>query len=259
MASDGTPTIPHGSGLAAQRVDGGFGGRYDLDALNDFLMNIWEDNFIGDALRGEYPAAKTNGASAAVTFTAGNDQGWLDLITGTDNDGYAGQAMSDMLWTGDRGLLAEFLFETPSSLATYKLEVGVADSTAQAGMVNSKSGVTSTGTDYAVLIYDSAHNSALDLYHAKAGVTVAVENSNLVLAVSTLYYVAVRIVGDNVMFEIRGLSGTPNSTTQYANVAAAAGIEGGTDITPWIFTQSRAGSASRTTKLYKWRAVWPAY
>lgn len=256
--SDGTPTLPGPTGNLATLLSGGFGGRYNLDALNDFLFKKFEDGFYGDVLTTLYPAAKTNGASAAVTFTAGNDQGWLDLITGTDNDGYAGQAMTDVLHTGDRGLLAEFLIETPASLANYKLEVGVADAPDASGMVNSKSAATATGTDFAVLCFDTAHNSALDLIHAKAG-TVARVTGDLTLAVSSLYYVSCRVVGDDVMFEIQGLAGTSHSKVTYANATAAAGIEGGTDITPWVFTQTRAGSASKTTKLMKWRSVWPAY
>ena len=260
MSSDGTPTLPRGTGGAAARLSGGVNfAEYDLDALADFFFNTREDAFWGDTLAAEYPAAKTNGTSAAVTFTAGNAQGFLDFITGTDNDGYAGLAFSDPMFTGAQGLLAEFLFQTPASLANFKLEVGVADSAAQAGMVNSKTTPTSTGTNYAVLIHDTAHSSSLDLIHAQAGATTRVTNTGIVLAVSTLYYVTARIVGADVMFEIRGLTGTPNATMAYANATAAAGIEGGSKITPWFFTQARSASASKTTRLYKWRATWPTY
>ena len=257
---DGTPTLPRGTGGAAMRLNGGVGGRYDLDARLDFLLNHWEDDFHGDAILGEYPAAKTNGTSAAVTFTAGNAQNFLDFITGTDNDGYAGQAMTDPAYTGDVGLLTEFLFQTPSSLANYKLEFGVTDATDDAGAVNSKTTPTVTASNCAVLVYDTAHSDSLDLIHVKAaGTATRVTNTGLTLAVSTLYYATFRVDGDNVRAEIRGLSGTPNVNMSYANVVGGAGIEGGNKLTPWFFTQARAGTATKTTRLYKWGRLTPAY
>ena len=254
--SDGTPKIPYDA--AGRSEDSGEGSLFNLLAQTDFFYNKFEDDFRGDLLLDEYPAAKTNGASAAVTFTEHNAHGFLDFITGTANNGYAGQGVG-LQWTGDRGILAEFLFTTPSSIADYKLEVGMADADDAAGMVNSKSGVTSTGTDYAVLIYDTAEDSTTELIHAKAGTTAAVSNTDFVLAVSTLYYVTFRIDGDNVKASIQGLTGTPTARYEFANATAAAGIEGATALTPWFFTQARAGSASKTTPLSKWRVLEPAY
>ena len=45
-------------------------------------------HFLGDALPGEWAAAKTNGTAAAVTVAASA----LTLTSGTDDNGYAGQA-----------------------------------------------------------------------------------------------------------------------------------------------------------------------
>lgn len=265
MPSDGRLPVPYWSGGKSFMAGGGFGHMFNMLARGDFLYNYDHDTFIGDTLRTLYPAAKTNGTSAAVTFTAGNENGYLELISGTDNDGYAGQAMSDPVYTGDRGLLAEFVIRTPSSLATCKIEVGVTDTAADdAGAVNVKATPTVRATDCAVFVFDTAHDSNLSLVHAKAGTAAAVVATNFVLTASTYYYVAFRVVGDDVKAMIRGLTdtgavGTPTAEFTLANAAAAAGLEGGNKITPWVFVQSRSASASRTLRLYKWRTTWPAF
>lgn len=265
MPSNGRLPTPYPAGGQAWKQGGGFGPQFNLLAPNDFLYKVWEDGFVGDAILGEYPAAKTNGTSAAVTFAAGNEGGFLELVSGTDNNGYAGQALTDPIFTGDRGFLAEFLISTPSSLATFKMEVGVTDTTSDdAGAVATKATPTANATDFAVLCFDTADDSNLTLIHAKAGTVVAVEDTNFVLAASTYYYVALRVVDDNIRAYIRGLydvsgSGTPSAQLELANGTAAAGLEGGNKLTPWVFTQSRSASASRTVRLYKWRVTAPAF
>src|SRR3990167_10073676 len=95
----------------------------DLWIPSSFDYDVWEDSFKGDLIRDEYPAAKTNGASAAVTFTEHNANGYLELVSGTADDGYAGQGMG-LQFTGDRGVLGEFLIQMPSAITTLKFEVG---------------------------------------------------------------------------------------------------------------------------------------
>ncbi len=250
--SDGTPKLPGPSGglSGLNLLDGPL---RDLLKQSDFFTNVFEDTFRGDALDAKYPAAKTNGASAAVTFTEHNVQGFLEFVTGTDSEGYAGQGLG-LQYTGDRGVLAEFLFETPSSIATYKFEVGMSDADNDAGGVSGKSGPTMTAGDFACMVFDTADNTETDLITVKgAGTPAAAENALFVLAASTIYYVTIQIIGDDVLATIQGLSGTPTAKFTYANLIAGGGIEGGTALTPWFFTQARTGSASRTTKLYKYR------
>jgi len=258
MSADGTPSpqlFPTG-GIVERHAP--VGDERTMWTPADFYFDRWEDDFKGDSLDVKYPNAKTNGTSAAVTFTEHNLHGFLDFITGTDNAGYAGQGIG-LQWSGDRGLLFEFLFTTPSSLADFKLEVGIADADDAAGMVNSKSGVTGTGTDYAVLIYDTADDSNTQLIHAKDGTDAAVSNTDFVLAVSTTYYVTLSAEDDNVRATIQGVAGTPTAQFEFANATADAGIQGGTPVTPWFFTQARAGSASKTTPLLTWGAQEPRW
>lgn len=258
MSVDGTPSPQREpTGGIVERHEAR-GDERTLWTQGDFYFSEWEDNFYGDSLDVKYPDAKTNGTSAAVTFTEHNLHGFLDFITGTDNDGYAGQGFG-LQQSGDRGLLYEFLFTTPSSIADFKLEFGIADADDAAGMVNSKSGVTGTGTDFAVLIYDTADDSNTQLIHSKDGTVAAVSNTDFVLAVSTTYYATISAEDDNVRATITGLSGTPTTTFEFANATADAGIQGGTPVTIWFFTQARAGSASKTTPLRKWRISEPVW
>lgn len=257
MTSDGTPQTPFPTGGLAE-LEFGAGHMRDLLLGNDFFYNVWEDTFRGDALFGEYPAAATNGASAAVTFTEHNEQGFLEFVSGTDDDGRAGQGLG-LQYTGDRGVLAEFLFETPAAISTIKIECGLSDADDDAGAVSGKSGPTFTATDFAVLVFDTDDNTDFDFIHAKAGVGAAVEQSDFDLAISTIYYATVRVTGDDCFATIQGLSGTPTAKFSFGNLTAGAGIEGATALTPWFFVQARAVSASRTVKLLKWRMSTPVW
>lgn len=246
--------IPYPSGGALKRhTQVGF--RRDLWSPSDFGMKVFDDGFWGDAILGLYPAAKTNGASAAVTFTEHNLDGYVELVSGTDNDGYAGQGIG-LQWSGDRGFLAEFLVKTPADVATFKMEVGVSDADDHAGAVLVKATPTATATDYAVFVVDTDDDTAIAFHSAKAGTIVASETidggSALAIAASTVYYVAIRVDGDNVEGEIRpgGVDGRRIRVAHGGN----AGIEGGTALTPWAFCQARAISASRTVQLHRWRA-----
>jgi len=111
-------------GLIERKTSIGFA--RDLWVPSSFDYDVFEDKFWGDTLLAEYPSAKTNGTSAAVTFTEHNENGYLDIISGTDNDGYAGQGMG-LQFTGDRGVLAEFIIKLPAAITTMKFEVGLTD------------------------------------------------------------------------------------------------------------------------------------
>lgn len=221
----------------------------DLLIPGAFDYDVWEDNFKGDTLLDEYPAAKTNGTSAAVTFTEHNTYGYLELVTGTDDNGYAGQGVG-LHWNGDRGILAEILFKTPSAITTLKFEVGLSDADDDAGAINDKATPTLTATDCAVVCFDTDDDTNFACISGNAGTATATQDiSDVVVAASTFYIVSIRVDGDSVGYYING--------TQVAG--HDSGIEGGTDLTLWAFAQARAGTASRTIQLHKWRVIQPAY
>ena len=228
----------------------GIGDWRDLWIPNSFDYTPIGDAFDGDSLDVRYPAAKTNGASAAVTHTEHNVNSYVDLVSGTADDGYAGQGYG-LHFTGDRGLLAEFIVRTPATITTMKIEVGMSDADDDAGAVNQKATTsTATATDFAVFVVDTDDDTNIAFISAKGGTVVETQDI-VALVASTTYRFAIRIDGDNVQGYING--------EQAAGHGSDAGIEGGNGLTPWAFVQARAGSASRTLQWHKWRVIQPAY
>ena len=236
---------PRPTNLVVDRL--GYGDTPNLLKFSSFDYDVFEDKFWGDALLGLYPAAKTNGTSAAVTFTEHNANGYLDLVSGTTNNGYAGQGLG-LQFTGDRGVLAEFIVRTPAAITTMKFEVGLSDADDDAGAINIKATPSFTAADTAVFVVDTDDDANIAFISAKGGSGTATQDIQALTA-STTYRLAVRAIGDSVEGFING--------TQVAG--HDAGIEGGSALTPWAFVQARAGSASRTLQLHKWRVTQPAY
>ncbi len=232
-------------GLIQQKTS--IGHQRDLWIPNSFDYDVFQDKFWGDALWGEYPAAKTNGTSAAVTFTEHNLNGYIELVSGTDNAGYAGQGLG-LQFSGDRGVLAEFIIRTPAAVTTMKFEVGLSDADDDAGAINVKATPSLTATDCAVFVVDTTDDANIAFVSAQTGAAVATQDI-VAIAASTTYRFAVRVEGNNVTGWLNGV--------QVAGGTHA--IEGGSALTPWCFVQARAGSASRTIQLHKWRCIQPAY
>ena len=237
--------VPFPTGeLIRQKTSVGFA--RDLWIPSSFDYDVFEGKFWGDALWGGYPSAKTNGTSAAVTFTEHNVNGYIDLVSGTDNDGYAGQGIG-LQFTGDRGILAEFLFRTPAAVTTMKFEIGLSDADDDGGAIATKATPTFTAGDCAVFIVDTDDDANIAFITANTSAAVATQDI-VAIAASTTYRFAIRVDG--------------NSVSAYINGSQVAGgthtIEGGTALTPWAFVQARTTS-SRTMLLNKWRVIQPSY
>ena len=217
-------------------------------SVSSFDIDMFEDKFWGDAILGQYPAAKTNGTSAAVTFTEHNQNAYLDLVSGTADNGYAGQGMG-LQFTGDRGLLAEFIMRTPAAVTTLKFECGLSDADDDAGAVNQKAATTTaTAADFGVFVVDTDDDANIAFVSANGG-TVSTTQDIMAVAANTTYRFAVRVTNNDVVGYINGT----------VVATHGSGIEGGSKLTPWAFCQARAGSASRTMQLHKWRVQQPAY
>jgi len=195
-----TVKTPYPTGGKIQQM--GTGWEKDLWVPGSFDYDVFDSAFKGDQLIAEYPAAKLNGASSARTFTEHNVSGFLELVSGTDLDGYAGTGFG-MNWSGDRGVLMDAIVKLPSSLATFKFEVGVSDNDQDAGAVNDKSSPSSTADDYAVFVFDTAHNTSFDFHSdIDAGGTEQVTTGLLTLAASDTLRLSIRVDGDNVVFYV---------------------------------------------------------
>lgn len=199
----------------------------NLLLLADPAYETVVEHFLGDALPGAWAAAKTNGTSAANTVASSR----LTMTSGTDDDGYAGQAFG-LNWAGDRGFYMES-GQALNTLATSKIEVGVTDATGDAGAVDAKATPTATATDFCVLVRDTDDNTELDLISQKAtGVAANAEDVYTVVG------------GTSFRTEFRGQNDFVSVFLNGDHVGNG-NIEGGTAITPWWFAQSRAGTASR--------------
>ncbi len=239
--------IPYPTAGALERTGHPIGPQADLFALSPFELFTQDFVFLGDTLPAEIVSV-TNGTSAALTPTATTSRG-LGLVTGTDDNGYAGIALA-LAYKGDLGLLAEYWLELPADITTLKVEAGVTDATADAGAVNVKATPTATATDYGVFVFDTDDDTALAFHSAKAGTIVATEGVDT-LSASDKLYMAVRVQGDNV--EAYYQANSMRSPVKVAVHGGSAGIEGGSALTPWVFAQARAGAASRTVTLLRAR------
>lgn len=243
-----SPPVPYPSGGKIQKQTS-MGFRRDLWVPGAFDYDVFEDKFWGDALRDLYPAAKLEGTGgAAVTFTEHNANGFIEIISGTTNGGYAGQGIG-LQFTGDRGVLAEFIVTLPAAITGMKFEVGLTDADNDAGAINQKATTsTFTAVDCAVFVYDTNDDANLAAISAIGG--SGTESQDLVaLAASTTYRMAIRVNGDQVQYYL-------NDSLVASHGAA---IQGGNALTPWVFVQARTGSNSRTLQLNKWRCTQPAY
>jgi hypothetical protein len=248
------PQLPDFSNTKLARITTR-GPRLDLWAPSSFDYDVFEDKFWGDLLRDEYSAAKTNGTSAAVTFTEHNTNGYLELVSGTATEGYAGQGLGHQ-FTGDRGVMFECIIKLPAAITTMKFEIGLTDADDDAGAINLKANPTYTAGNFGVFVFDTDDSSSattIDFVSAKGG-TVAAANKTASVwtpSASETIRFSVRVEGDNVSAAINGRA--------VAGHGAGVGIDGAIGLTPWVFVQARTGSASRTVQLHKWRAIQPAY
>ncbi len=232
--------LPRNWGRAMRRAAAASDAARNILLLADPAFEVVYTHFLGDALTAEWIAAKTNGTSAAVTVAASR----LTCTSGTSDDGYAGQGFG-LHWSGDKG----FYFEQVCSLdtlATSKIEIGVSDATDDAGAVNAKVTPSATATDFCVLVRDTDDNTELDLISQKAsGVAANAENVYAVTG-GVAFRTEFRGQNDLVSVFVNG------------NSVGTGNIEGGTAITPWVFAQSRAGSASRILTSEYWIVVGPS-
>ncbi len=222
-----------------------FGPARRLWTPGSFDYKVFEDGFWGDALLGLYPDASTD--TGTVTFTEHNLNGYIEFKTTAANDKYAGQGVG-LQWSGDQGVLGEFLVKMPATITTMKFEVGFSDADDIAGVVLQKATTsTVTATDGAVFVFDTDDDTNIGFVSAKASTTVETQDIAALVASKT-YRFAVRIEGDSVSAYIDG-----TEVAGHAN-----GIEGGTAITPWVFCQAR-DSSERIIQLHRWRVISPAY
>lgn len=197
-------------------------------------------HFLGDALPADWPAAKTNGTSAAVTVSSS----LLTCTSGTDDNGYAGQGYGTFWTPSDGGVY----FESKQYLAdfldtTVKVEVGLADTTSNAGAVDIKATPTLNADDCAVIILDTDHNAQVDVISGNGG-TASRDATNIGLTMTTSWTSEFRV----------GATGGYSAYVKGSQVASGA-VDSSAALTPWAFAQARAAADSRALKTLYWIVV----
>lgn len=192
-------------------------------------------HFLGDALPADWPAAKTNGTSAAVTVTGSA----LALVAGTDDNGYAGQGYAKHWGPSQGGVYFESR-QYLDTTTTVKVEVGLTDATDDAGAVNAKSTPTLTATDCAVIILDTDHNAQVDVISGNGG-TPSRDASNIGLDMGSSWTSEFRV----------GVTGNYSAYVNGARVASGT-VDSFATLTPWVFAQTRAAAANRIHRTFYW-------
>ncbi|KKN67791.1 hypothetical protein LCGC14_0458240 [marine sediment metagenome] len=240
----GLPVAYPADGLIEQKTGRGF--RRDLWIPSSFDYTITEDDFSGDQLKAEYPAAVTS--TGTRTFTEHNVGAYLELKSGASTGNYAGTGYG-MNWSGDRGFLFEAIVKLPSDIATFKFECGISDADGDAGAVNQKAtSTTHNADDYAVFIFDTTHNTSLDFFTRLDAGTVQKTEAVRTIAASGVLRFAIRVNGDDVQAWVNGQKVAEH----------ALGVQGGDGVTPWFFCQARTNS-ERILQVHKWRMTANAY
>lgn len=146
-------------------------------AGNPAYFAYWDD-FIGQTA-GTWPASAnwgypaTNGTGTqTVAIDATAFGGTLRLTTDT-NDADSSLQKFGRHWRGTEGIYYITKFNL-NDITTAKFEVGLADAiTGDTGMVGTKATPTHTGTDYAVMCFDTADDTNVSFISAAAGATGA--------------------------------------------------------------------------------------
>jgi hypothetical protein len=193
-------------------------------------------HFLGDALPGEWAAAKTNGTAAAVTVATSQ----LTMTAGTDNDGYAGQSFG-LFWKGDNGIYFESEQQFGSAITTAKLEVGFSDTTDPAGVVATKSTPTCNVDDACVIVFDTDDNTEMDIISTLDNGTASADAEDIFTLVAVTNFTTAFTAQNDVVGVKIGSS--------HANMthAGAGSMQGGDLVTPWWFNQTRLVTAANWT------------
>ena len=211
------------------------GTKYDFFERMALDVPTYYDCFTGDAINLDYWAVAKNGTSA-VDFAVPStliSGGAIRAETGTDDNGYA-DIIGPKIYDTAKNCLIIVKFKL-DAVTTVKFEVGFADAH-QAGMVNALDTPTSTGTDYAVMAFDTdSTDDKIELITDGTTGAAAATATTLAPAADTYHTAAVHLQNGNSAGYWDGQ--LVAQSTQSPDAA--------TLVCPWIFVQTRAGSANR--------------
>ena len=216
-------------------------------------INSWHDDFIGDVLDLKWTTTSA-GASASAVIVAGTLNGILRLASGSDDEAGA-FATTGLQWKGDLNCIMQARVKV-NAITDGKFEIGWADALSyntDDGVVNVLSSQGSgNASDYAVAIMDTDDtgptNVPLQFVNAKASTeTTKLEPATVTFAAGEYLTITVALRGDEVKYTVAmdadDVSTDGTEEPYYESDWVENGIEGGTLLTPWLYSQTRnAGS-----------------
>lgn len=232
---------------------------FKLDRILQASPHIvdWHDDFLGDQLDAKYTPTSA-GTSGALAIVAGTLNGIVRFDAGTDDNGTA-YLTTGLAYKGDRNCTISARLKM-DDITDNKFEFGFTDALADAnGAVNTLSTPTAHATDAAVWVLDSddLSNGKLQAFGVRGGVVgfgasgvetgLTIEPTTITFVNGEYLTLTVACRGDQVRFLAEMDEGdvATDGTDEpfYDSGWQENGIEGGTLVTPWIFSQTKnAGS-----------------
>lgn len=232
-------TVPFAGGASTLR---------DLTLQQSWDTVVFYDDFHGDDITVSGYATVT-GVDGSHDKVAGsvNGESTIDVGDGaTSADNEYGAINLGLEWQGDLNAMMAVRLKV-DDITTVKIECGFTDALADAGAVNVLATPTYTADDAALWILDTDDTATWQGIGVKAttGIT-KVEDSTIVAPVNDTYQtLVVALQGDNAKY----LQFNAAGNKVYESAWQTDAIEGGTNVTPWIFIQNRADTQDRVLTL----------
>lgn len=187
------------------------------------------------------------------------------MVSGTDDDGYSGASLG-LQYYGEHGAVFAAILSI-NTITTSKIEMGFTDVTAgtDAGAVNVLATPTFNATDWAGWVRDTDDTALWQATGVINGVAATkVEPTNLgdrgqdAIPTADVRELLIVALSDGAARFYRGDmdDGTTNMaralTVTYDSGWQPSFLTNTVALTPWLFVQSRAGSASRTLTIDYW-------
>lgn len=206
---------------------------------------VQESDFIGEDLPVDWGKLVEDNGSAVATV-ADEHTGVVRLTTGTDDNGKAA-IHAQLNWMGDKNVIFECRVTIPSTITTYKLEIGLNDNlTAEAWGVLAEDGSGDASTDAIIFIWDTdKHATTLWVAGTKNGTGWGGVDTGVTMEAATTYDFRIVLTDDNAVMYYKKV-GTHTAWQTLHTISDNSAITKTADLTPWIVCVARAISASRT-------------
>ncbi len=240
----------HGRRMSRSRLRDIIGPDNPMFDLLASLCNVDESVFMDDfftTLDTGIWTVNTSGGTSESSFahSAALPNGQISGDAGTDDDADTQMLSVGTCWSIDQRPTLMTRLEPRSNVTGSKFEVGFADADATTGQVLVKDTPTSTGNDYAVVIYDVDDDTSVDM--VVDGTTPTISSTNKVVGthgvtwtLNTMHNIMLAMNElDEQYFWVNGsLGGSLRSS------AAGAGVGPDNDVALgiWLSTVNRSGN-----------------